>query len=160
MAEQKQSFWNDQKSITLTKIATIAVALVSTAMVIAGPWVVDWIATVHPINLDPALAKPVLLAFGYLCAALALHMLYCLYKLLCAVERQEVFVAQNITLLRRISWCCTWAAVICVAGGIAVYLPATVVVGVLAGFMALIVRVIKNAFAQALRMKNELDLTV
>ena len=29
-----------------------------------------------------------------------------------------------------------------------------------AGFMALLVRVLKNAFAQAVRMKNELDYTI
>ena len=32
--------------------------------------------------------------------------------------------------------------------------------GAAAGFMALIVRVIQIAFAQAVRMKNELDLTI
>ena len=33
-------------------------------------------------------------------------------------------------------------------------------IGVAAAFMALIVRVIKNAFAQAVKMKDELDYTV
>lgn len=39
-------------------------------------------------------------------------------------------------------------------------LSAFLFLAVAAGFMALIVRVLKNAFAQAVRMKDELDYTV
>ena len=39
-------------------------------------------------------------------------------------------------------------------------LPFIFAIGVAAAFMALIVRVIKNAFAQAVKMKDELDYTV
>ena len=69
-------------------------------------------------------------------------------------------MTQNVTALRRISWCCTWAAMLCLPTGAVVGLPFIFAVGLAAGFMALIVRVVKNAFAQAVRMKDELDYTV
>lgn len=64
----------------------------------------------------------------------------------------------NVTALRRISWCCAGAAVVCLAAAY-IYLPFAFL-GVAAAFMALIVRVLKNAFAQAVHMKDELDYTI
>ena len=75
------------------------------------------------------------------------------------LEQGEVFVPQTVLALRRISWCCTWAAVLCLPVGIWIYLPFAFL-AVAAGFMALLVRVLQNAFAQAVRMKDELDYTV
>ena len=49
---------------------------------------------------------------------------------------------------------------LCLPTGAVVGLPFIFAVGLAAGFMALIVRVVKNAFAQAVRMKDELDYTV
>ena len=71
----------------------------------------------------------------------------------------DVFVPENVTALRRISWCCAGAAVLCLAAVFICYRPFAVL-AVAAGFMALLVRVLKNAFAQAVRMKNELDYTI
>ena len=50
------------------------------------------------------------------------------------------------------------AAVVCLAAAY-IYLPFAFL-GVAAAFMALIVRVLKNAFAQAVHMKDELDYTI
>ena len=61
--------------------------------------------------------------------------------------------------LRRISWCCVGAALLCLPAGVLLYLPFAFL-GIAAGFMALLVRVLKNAFAQAVRMKDELDYTI
>ena len=54
--------------------------------------------------------------------------------------------------------CCAGAAVVCLAAAY-IYLPFAFL-GVAAAFMALIVRVLKNAFAQAVHMKDELDYTI
>ena len=97
---------------------------------------------------------------GYACAALAIGMLVSLYKFLRRIEKGEVFVPENVAALRRISWCCTWAAALCLPVGAVLGLPFIFAIGVAAAFMALIVRVIKNAFAQAVKMKDELDYTV
>ena len=74
------------------------------------------------------------------------------------IEAGAVFVPANVTALRRISWCCAGAAAVCLAAAY-IYLPFAFL-GVAAAFMALIVRVLKNAFAQAVHMKDELDYTI
>lgn len=126
--------WNDHKSIMLTKFATLAVAMGCVVMVLCGPRIVSWVLAVHALQLvhGPKLGY-FLLGLGYCSAALA---------------------------LRRISWCCTWAAALCLPVGAVLGLPFIFAIGVAAAFMALIVRVIKNAFAQAVKMKDELDYTV
>lgn len=56
------------------------------------------------------------------------------------------------------SWCCAGAALLALGG--ALVWPTMLLLTVAAGFMALIVRVVKNIFEQAIRMKDELDYTV
>ena len=74
------------------------------------------------------------------------------------IEAGAVFVPANVTALRRISWCCAGAAVVCLAAAY-IYLPFAFL-GVAAALMARIVRVLNNAFAQAVHMKDELDYTI
>ena len=153
--------WTDEKSIVLTKFLTLAAAAGCVVMTLCGPVIVHWVMESHGLYQEagPGLGY-VLLGLGYICAALALWMLWNLYHFLRRTEQGSVFVTQNVTELRRISWCCTWAAVLCLPTGAVVGLPFIFAVGLAAGFMALIVRVVKNAFAQAVRMKDELDYTV
>ena len=147
--------WNDHKSIMLTKFATLAAAMGCVVMVLCGPRIVSWVLAVHALQLvhGPKLGY-FLLGLGYCSAALALWML------LARIEKGDVFTSDNVLALRRISWCCTWAAVLCLPVGAVLGLPFIFAIGVAAAFMALIVRVIKNAFAQAVKMKDELDYTV
>ena len=148
--------WNDRKSITLTRVVVAAAILGSAIMTISGPWLTRWMVTANAL---PPRTGPVLLVLGYLCAVLAFGMLFSLYKFLRRIEAGQIFVPANVTALRRISWCCVGAAVLCLPAGVGIYLPFAFF-GVAAAFMALIVRVLKNAFEQAVRMKDELDLTI
>ena len=147
--------WNDRKSITLTRVVVATAILGSAIMTISGPWLTRWMVTAHAL---PPRTGPVLLVLGYLCAVLAFGMLFSLYKFLRRIEAGQIFVPANVTALRRISWCCAGAAVVCLAAAY-IYLPFAFL-GVAAAFMALIVRVLKNAFAQAVHMKDELDYTI
>lgn len=151
--------WDDRKSIALTRAVVALAILGCVGMAACGPWLTGWMLRTHRLAMEGPAVGAVLLVLGYLCAALALWMLFNLYRFLCRIEQGEVFVADNVTALRRISWCCVGAAALCLPVGAALYLP-FVFLAVAAGFMALIVRVLKNAFAQAVRMKNELDYTV
>ena len=103
--------------------------------------------------------RGVMLGLGYVLAALALWMLWQLERLLARLGQGAVFVPANVQALRRIAWCCALAAVICVPAGAALYFPFACM-GIAAGFMALIVHVLKNAFEQAVKMQDELDYTV
>lgn len=151
--------WDDAKSIRLTRI-TVALALAGCiAMTIGGPWLVNWMIRRDRLAVTGPWVGWVLLMIGYLCAAAALVMLTCLYSFLRRVEQGAVFTPANVTALRRISWCCVWAALLALPAGVVFYLP-FFFIGVAAAFMALLVRVLKNAFAQAVRMKDELDYTI
>lgn len=151
--------WDERKSIVLTRYVVALAILVSAGMTVCGPWLVRWLMTTHTLNHTGPAVQAVLLVLGYLCAALAFWMLYNLYRFLRRLEQGQVFVPQTVLALRRISWCCTWAAVLCLPAGLWIYLP-FVFLAVAAGFMALLVRVLKNAFEQAVRMKDELDYTI
>lgn len=89
--------------------------------------------------------------FGWIC-------LWALWKLLKNMKAELVFDAVNIRLLRIISWCCAFAALVFLAGGFCY--PPFFLIGAAAAFMMLIVRVVKNVFQQAAEMKSELDLTI
>ena len=144
--------WSDQKSIILTRAVVAGTIAGCGIMTVSGPWLTRWMVSAHAL---PPASGPVLLGMGYVCAVLAFVMLVSLYKFLRRIEAGAVFVPANVTALRRISWCCAGAAVVCLAAAY-IYLPFAFL-GVAAAFMALIVRVLKNAFAQAVHMKDELD---
>lgn len=151
--------WDDGKSITLTRYVVALAILASVVMTVSGPWLVRWLVDTHSLQHTGPAVEVILLVLGYLCAALAFWMLYNLYRFLQRLEQGQVFVPQTVQALRRISWCCTGAAVLCLPAGVLLYLP-FVFLAVAAGFMALLVRVLKNAFEQAVRMKDELDYTI
>lgn len=151
--------WDTRKSVTLTRYVVVLVILGSVVMTVCGPWLVRWLTTTRHLNVSGPAVDGVLLGLGYGCAALAFWMLYNLYRFLCRLEQGQVFVPQTVTALRRISGCCAGAAVLCLPVGIVIYLPFCFL-AVAAGFMALLVMVLKDAFAQAVRMKDELDYTI
>lgn len=151
--------WDDRKSLALTKYLTLAIAAACVALTASGYRIVTWVMHERTLNISGPAVAVALLGIGYVCAALAFVTLYNLYRFLDRLQKGRVFVARNVTALRRISWCCALAGVVCLATGVVIYLPYAFL-GVAAGFMALIVRVVKNAFEQAIRMKAELDLTI
>lgn len=81
-----------------------------------------------------------------------------LIKLLWNIYKGVVFDVQNVKLLRRISWCCAIGAIISFIS-MTYYLP-WCFVGIAAGFMCLLVRVIKNIIAEACLIKSENDYTI
>ena len=136
--------WSDQKSIILTRVV-VAGTIAGCGMTVSGPWLTRWMVSAHAL---PPASGPVLLGMGYVCAVLAFVMLVSLYKFLRRIEAGAVFVPANVTALRRISWCCAGAAVVCLAAVFICYRPFAVLA------------VLKNAFAQAVHMKDELDYTI
>ena len=74
------------------------------------------------------------------------------------ISANEVFISENTEYLRQLSWCCVAAGMIFAASGF-YYFPFWFLCGT-AMFMALILRVIKNVFAQAEEIKRENDYTI
>ena len=99
-----------------------------------------------------------LIACLYLCNAPGFLLLWFMEKLLKNLRDGRVFVEDNVSLLRRIAHCCYAACLLCLALCPRIYLLGFVAVA--AGFMGLVVRIVRNVFVQAIPMRDELDLTV
>ena len=95
-------FWDDEKSITLTRCVVVAALIGSISMTLGGPWVTAWFIAVAGLRPSTGLTAT-LLVLGYACAALAIGMLVSLYKFLRRIEKGEVFVPENVAALRRSS---------------------------------------------------------
>jgi len=91
--------------------------------------------------------------------------LFCLDRILTNIKKDVVFDERNIKLLNIITLCCLFAAVVGLVSYviIAVIYKSIETVILLAlgeGFMALVVRVVRNVFKKAIEIKEENDLTV
>ena len=146
---------NKDKSIILSQGCLIRFALLLLALDIGCYWEVRWFIGLRRMPRESGAAMMVTL---YLCSVFAWLLLWHLWRLLLNLKRAEVFVPENVRHLRAVSWCCAGAAAVCLLSCL-YYLPFLFVTGA-AGFMALIVRIVKNVFQQAIAMKSELDLTI
>ncbi len=161
------TFWNPQKSVVLTKLCVMVFLAVSVVMVVAGPWETSWFIRRYGHstlfltfgNGAGTAAFAVLLTLGYLSGAALITMFILMLMFLRNVGREEIFTRRNVWLLRRISWCCGGGALTTMLVGV-LYARHFLAITCAAAFMMLVVRVIKNAFEQAILMKDELDLTV
>ena len=61
-------FWDDEKSITLTRCVVVAALIGSIAMTLGGPWVTAWFIAVAGLRPSTGLTAT-LLVLGYACAA-------------------------------------------------------------------------------------------
>ena len=151
--------WTKDKSIMLSRVCVAAFAALLLALdasaVITAPLVerrTQMFLTLVTIN------HTLWMVLVALCSLFAWPALWKLWRLLGNLMREKVFVEDNVRLMRAVSWCCVGIGASCLICGFW-YVP-LFVLAVAAGFMALIVRIVKNVFQQAIAMKSELDLTV
>ena len=147
--------WNRDQSILLSQVCVVIFAALLLALDIGAYRFSAWFVQVRLMHWQLGV---LLMASIYAGSVFAWLCLWKLRGLIGNIRRGEVFVDANVRSMRAISWCCVWAAVICLASS-AYYLP-FLFIAIAAGFMALIVRIVKNAFQQAIAMKDELDLTI
>ena len=152
-------------SIVVTWIAltgTLVVALLGAIIVRPGVLV-----TIAP-NLDYSVEFPadwqLRAPLIYLCLATGAAALVILLRLLYAIRRGDVFVAANVARLRWISYCGFVIALICLGYGVVAGDVWTwIIVGgiaVVAAFLALIMRVVKNVIAAACLLQEDSDYTI
>ncbi len=147
--------WTKDKSLLLSRVCVLFFAALLLALDLGAPALLRYMHTLH----DSAWQSVAwLLACVYVGSVFAWLCLYELWRLLSTIRQGRVFVTENVRAMRAVSWCCVGAAAAAL-GAAPVYLP-TLVLCAAAGFMALIVRIVKNAFQQAIAMKDELDLTI
>jgi len=160
MKKQKESgVFNEENSIRLTKGCILVLYAVSLAMTVSGRRIVGHFMNRSTPWLTGNTRFYVMLICGYACALLAFICLSDLYRLLGRIGRGDVFVAENVTALRRIGLEVLAAAVVTAVIGATCYLP-VLVLSAAAVFMMLIIRVVRNAFGKAVAMQDELDYTI
>ena len=147
--------WNADKSVRLSQACVIVFAALLLALDVGCYWAVTWFIHLRGMS---APAGMLMMLTIYLCSIFAWILLAQLWKLLRNIQAGRVFDEDNVHLLRAVSWCCVGAGLICLVSTV-YYIPFAAV-GIAACFMALIVRIVKNVFQQAIAMKSELDLTV
>lgn len=98
------------------------------------------------------------LIVAYLVLVLATVCDILLLRILGNIKKGEVFVEGNVAILRALSWCVMLASVPFILLGL-VFKVAFAVGGV-ALFVGICLRVVKNAFAEAVAIKDENDYTI
>lgn len=148
--------WNENKSVAFSRLCTALFAVLLAAVDVGAGWMYPVAAQL----LAPGQCIALFLLF-YLCSVPAWAALWGLWSLLGNLKRGRVFIPENVRQMRRVSWCCFIVSALCLTGTVTVGMPlAELVLAAAAAFMGLIVRIVKNAFEQAILMKDELDLTI
>jgi hypothetical protein len=147
--------WNSRKSIILSLVATIILAAIFSVLIFTAPAFFKWCYSFLDNNIK---YYSVLVKTFYACCIPAACTLAAIIKLLINLKRDEVFIWQNVWLLRALSWCCFSVVPITFAAGF--YFFSLYFISVAAAFVALILRVLKNIMAAATQIKQENELTI
>lgn len=154
--------WNRRRSETLSITVCFAFTAILTAGLFLGPWAVKlWFTVYRGWNANGEAMQDMLTLFSacfYPSAVFAYITLYSLIRLLFNIKKDAIFILPNVSYLRRISWCCFAVAAITLVGGV-FYLP-FLCVAVAAGFVGLMLRVVKNVMESAVQIKAENELTI
>lgn len=150
--------WNKDKSILLSLVIVRALYVIIAGCCVAAPFMAGYYdrTVVLPQGGEP-LYVPLLITL-YSLVPPAVAAVISLDRLLCNIRRGQPFIAQNVTLLRVLSWCCFAVAVLFVWFSCMKPFGFTVVFA--AAFFGVILRVVKNCFQQAVALREENDLTV
>ncbi len=100
---------------------------------------------------------PLLITF-YVCAAFGFVILFVLNKLIKNIGSEKVFIDENVKLLKILSYCCFAIAIVTLI--FARFRILVFVITFAAAFIGLILRVIKNCFTEAIRLREENDFTI
>ena len=148
--------WTDDKSLLLTRVCVWLSAAALVLLCVSAPWLFSWF--IQKRLILPPQSRDYFLVTTYTVAVPAAIALYMMNRLLANIRKEEVFTEKNTRYLRGMSWCCLAAGLIFLVSSF-YYLPFFALCAA-AVFMALILRVIKNVFAQAEEIKKENDYTI
>lgn len=147
--------WNRDKSVRLTKCCIYIFMALFVLICVFAPAIFKWIIS---FGSNSEKQQGYFLATVYTGAVPAGLALWDLRKLQKNISSGNVFIEENVSVLRRLSWYCIAAGLICLVSTF--YYPLFIVISVAAAFIGLILRVVKNVFAQAVLLKDENDYTI
>ncbi|MFA7079170.1 MAG: DUF2975 domain-containing protein, partial [Syntrophomonas sp.] len=96
--------WNGEKSIGLSKLCILFFMCVLITTVVSAPWLTRWFLDFSQAGLKGI--DSFFLATIYVGSIPAAYLLYSLLLLLRRIEAGQLFIAENVERLRRISWSC------------------------------------------------------
>ena len=102
--------WTRDKSILLSKICVILFAVLLAVLDVGCYWVVGLFGWLRRMTVQTEIG---LMVTVYLCSVFGWLLLYRLWSLLGNLQKSEVFIEENVTYLRAVSWYCIWVALIC-----------------------------------------------
>jgi len=153
--------WNKLKSAKLSLIVCWVAIVLFAACLIGLPMIFN-LYFINYRGLTPVIVtlrfRIVMLTSMYIGVLLAICALYGLIKLLHNITADKVFISENVSFLRLISWCCFGAALVTVVASFE-YFP-VIIISIAAAFVGLILRVVKNVMQAAVELKEENDLTI
>ena len=142
-------------SARITLYAVWASLAACVLLAFALPAILRWYGNVR--NMPAAPCRAIAAAY-YLSLAPAIAALLSLRRLLREILAGNVFTAENVRRIRRVSWCCLPVAV--ASGAAAVFYLPLCFVTVLMLFLFLTVRVVAEAFRAACALREENELTI
>lgn len=154
--------WNSKKSTQLSMVICYILFGLLLVLCLFGPKIFEFYMTCYrgfaPDGEALSKLKKVFVYCFYPSAIFAAIILDSLIKLLFNIKKNEIFIAENVRILKRVSWCCIIIAIITFIGGI-FYMPFLFVF--FAGiFVGILLRVLKNVMQSAVSLREENDLTI
>ena len=143
--------WNNDRSLLLSRVCVWVFTVLLAALLLTAHWFWNWILWRSSVRM-------VYIGVTYASGVPAAVVLFCLHRLLRNISEEEVFIQENVRSLRIMSWCLIAAALVYLVGSLFDWY--LVVFAAAAAFVGLILRVVKNVFAQAVELKNENDFTI
>ena len=156
----KSSSKHIRNSILLTRILILLIALIAIYIIINSVSIAKEFIDSRNIT-SISIQNQIILAcgIGYIGFVVLLRLLYIINQLLVNISKENVFIIENVNLLRHAIVCCLLGSVLAfILAAIWSKLFYSIVFAAI--FFALIIRIIQNIFQQAIRMKDELDLTI
>ena len=146
--------WTKERSLMLSRALTWAVLILACAILFLIPVITMWYDAVS--GKPPIM--PILTVCCYLCDFLAIIALWELKTMLANISKQELFTERNTKCVRVISWCCFGLAAVFAV--LSFWRLLALLVAVIAAFVGLILRVVKNMLATATELREENDYTI
>jgi len=154
-----KKLWKPSHSVTLSLAVTYLAGACLLALMVFMPGLMNqWYSSyyaIYDIGIHPA---GLLLLLFYACCPAGIAAIVSLLKLLHNIRRGEVFTRRNVKLLRLLSWCFVFTALVSVYATY-FYYPCALILAA-AAFLAVILRVVKNVMEQATIMREEQELTI
>ena len=146
--------WTQKASLRLTTIINWVAFATVVFLMFFIPVMARWY---DDVSMTPPIFLPLCICL-YLSAGQGLVVLLTLGRLLHNLNRDRIFVTQNVTCLWIISWCCFGISLVFL--GLAWFRSLGLLVAFAAAFFGLILRVLKNVFARAVTLQEEADYTI